>query len=86
MNGRHRRDSKHFKVRSNYTEYMHQLLKRSPLQSRRVRRHHHGDDVLEIKISLKQTKHKMRIIKLQPAVKVCNCLRLFEDVSLPLLE
>lgn len=36
--------------------------------ARRTRRHHHGDEYL-LNISLRQTRHRMRIIKLQPAVK-----------------
>ncbi|GJQ88324.1 hypothetical protein Trydic_g3801 [Trypoxylus dichotomus] len=68
VNGRHRRDSRNYKGKTNYTELVHQLLKRSPQKSKRVRRHHHGEE-MEIKISLQQTKHKMRIIKLQPSVK-----------------
>lgn len=38
-------------------------------RSRKVKRHHHGEEHV-LKISLQQTKHRMRIIKLQPAVKV----------------
>ncbi len=74
VNGRHRRNSRHYKLSlessSNGTHTMKQLFKRS----RRFRRHHHGED-LELKISLAQTRHRMRIIKLQPAIKVL--LRLF---------
>lgn len=35
----------------------------------RARRHHHGE-TYTMKLKLHQTKHKMRIIKLQPAIKV----------------
>lgn len=37
--------------------------------ARKARRHHHGEEHV-MKISLRQTKHRMRIIKLQPAIKV----------------
>lgn len=37
---------------------------------KKMKRHHHGDEQLSLGVSLSQTKHRMRIIKLQPAVKV----------------
>lgn len=44
----------------------------------RARRHQHGlGEVREVKINLAQTKHRMRIVKLQPAVKVHSTLKIF---------
>lgn len=37
--------------------------------SRKAKRHHHGEEKI-LKLNIHQTKHKMRIIKLQPAIKV----------------
>lgn len=72
INGRHRRNSKYHKLRhieaANATDLWHQLLKRSS-KSRRMKRHHHGEE-LELTISLAQTRHRTRIIKVQPSVKV----------------
>ncbi|KAB0800679.1 hypothetical protein PPYR_06418 [Photinus pyralis] len=67
INGRHRR---HSTQRSNSTsgeEVLRRILKRSTGHVR-ARRHHHGEELL-LNIHLQQTKHKMRILKLQPAVK-----------------
>lgn len=73
INGRHRRDSKRRKLNNlknhNATEIWHQLLRRSHKRLRRQRRHHHGEE-LELKLNLEQTRHKTRIVKLQPSVKV----------------
>ena len=44
-----------------------QLPKKRLVQKHR--RHHHGEEHI-LKLNLHQTKHKMRIIKLQPAIKV----------------
>lgn len=67
VNGRHRRNSRHSRLygRSNANDTINHIFKRS----RRLKRHHHGED-LELKISLAQTKHRMRVIKIQPSVKV----------------
>lgn len=45
----------------------HEIMKRRFVRS--AKRHHHGEEYI-LKISLRQTRHRMRIIKLQPAVKV----------------
>lgn len=66
MNGRHRRESI---LNESSSDIWHQLLKRSPLKPKRIRRHHHGEE-LKLIINMKQTKHRIRIVKLQPSVKV----------------
>jgi hypothetical protein len=43
--------------------------KRSLLWKKKVR-HHHDEQMLYLKLSLAQTRHQMRIVKLQPAIKV----------------
>ncbi|XP_066993764.2 fibrillin-2 [Anabrus simplex] len=47
---------------------VHNLRKRSLHKKRKVR-HHHDEQQLVLKVDLSQTKHRMRIIKLQPAIK-----------------
>lgn len=37
---------------------------------RKMKRHYHNGELLNLRVTLPQTKHRMRIIKLQPAVKV----------------
>ncbi|XP_018574078.1 fibrillin-2-like [Anoplophora glabripennis] len=67
VNGRHRRASKHSRLaRTSYNDTISYIFKRNALR-RRIRRHHHGEE-LEIKIGLSQTRHRTRIIKLQPSV------------------
>ncbi|KAJ8945200.1 hypothetical protein NQ318_013650 [Aromia moschata] len=68
VNGRHRRASRHLRMgRSSFNDTITHIFKRNLLR-RRVRRHHHGEE-LELKIDISQTKHRMRIIKIQPSVK-----------------
>ncbi|XP_046415905.1 fibrillin-2-like isoform X1 [Neodiprion fabricii] len=74
--GRHRRGARgRSMARYNGTSDMQELITKirtskslSRKRSRKVKRHHHGEEHV-LKISLQQTKHRMRIIKLQPAVK-----------------
>jgi hypothetical protein len=65
INGRHRR---HYKLNLEQKSLGNHTLRQIFKRSKRFRRHHHGED-LELKISLGQTKHRMRIIKIQPSVK-----------------
>ncbi|PSN36910.1 Fibrillin-2 [Blattella germanica] len=44
--------------------------KKRSLHKRRKVRHHHDEQMFYLKLSLAQTKHRMRIVKLQPAIKV----------------
>ncbi|XP_065169457.1 fibrillin-2-like [Atheta coriaria] len=75
LNGRHRRESRRQRalLGSNSTEAIDQLLRRPrgngvKRKMRRMRRHGYGEDI-ELKINLSQTKHRMRIVKIQPSVK-----------------
>nr|CAD7591987.1 unnamed protein product [Timema genevievae] len=49
-------------------ELSHQVHKSSTSKKRKVR-HHHEDQQIILRVSLNQTKHRLRIIKLQPAIK-----------------
>lgn len=70
MNGRHRRNAIHQKLNATATEEpLRRLLKRSTGRISRARRHHRGEE-LALNVHLPQTRHRMRIVKLQPAVKV----------------
>nr|CAD7423795.1 unnamed protein product [Timema monikensis] len=42
---------------------------KSSTSKKRKARHHHEDQQIILRVSLNQTKHRMRIIKLQPAIK-----------------
>ncbi|KAF7284743.1 hypothetical protein GWI33_021612 [Rhynchophorus ferrugineus] len=68
VNGRHRRDSRRHQLnRSTLNDTIEHLFKRH-LTKRRTRRHHPTDE-LNLKITLEQTKHRIRILKMQPSVK-----------------
>ncbi|CAH0559244.1 unnamed protein product [Brassicogethes aeneus] len=72
INGRHRRDSKHHRVgrtkRNSTVEHLFGIESETKIMKIRNRRHHETEYV-EIKIALAQTKHRLRIIKIQPSVK-----------------
>ncbi|XP_072384771.1 fibrillin-1-like [Diabrotica undecimpunctata] len=71
INGRHRRSSRRRRLaRASHNETIAELFKTEP-SKRRVRRHKHDEveESLEIKLNISQTRHRTRIIKLQPAVK-----------------
>lgn len=57
-------------VSLNDTVWLHKLGKKAYLKKLRKMKRHHGGEQLTLKVTLPQTKHRMRIIKLQPAVKV----------------
>lgn len=65
--GRHRRDSRSKSMDQELSARRNEIIKRRFARS--AKRHHHGEEHV-LKISLRQTRHRMRIIKLQPAVKV----------------
>ncbi|XP_043673250.1 fibrillin-2-like isoform X2 [Vespula pensylvanica] len=64
--GRRRRGARIRSVDEELQQKRDELMKRRV--TRKARRHHHGEEHV-MKISLRQTKHRMRIIKLQPAIK-----------------
>lgn len=64
--GRRRRGARLRSVDEEMQSKRNELIKRRV--TRKARRHHHGEEHV-LKISLSQTKHRMRIIKLQPALK-----------------
>lgn len=65
--GRHRRYLRTKSMDQELIARRHEIMKRRFVRS--AKRHHHGEEYI-LKISLRQTRHRMRIIKLQPAVKV----------------
>ena len=67
--GRHRRHSRLKSTDRELAARRNEMTKRRFVRS--ARRHHHGEEHV-LKISLRQTRHRMRIVKLQPAVKVCS--------------
>lgn len=75
MNGRHRRSYS----QRGFIDWSTNTSDHSKHKNfRRLKRQYDEED-LEIKLSLSQTKHRMRIIKIQPSVKVCSSL---ENISL----
>ncbi|XP_050313522.1 fibrillin-2-like [Anthonomus grandis grandis] len=65
LNGRHRRDSNS----SSISDTVSRLFKIKRSAKRRTRRHHHGEEV-DLTISMAQTRHRTRIVKIQPSVKI----------------
>nr|CAI5824066.1 unnamed protein product [Callosobruchus analis] len=71
INGRHRRAPRHRRLgHSTANDTVNHLFKRYG-SKRRIRRHHHGEEV-DLKINISQTRHRTRILKLQPSVKKCS--------------
>ncbi|XP_003250904.3 fibrillin-2 [Apis mellifera] len=64
--GRHRRYLRTKSMDQELIARRREIMKRRFVRS--AKRHHHGEEYI-LKISLRQTRHRMRIIKLQPAVK-----------------
>ncbi|XP_017775669.1 PREDICTED: fibrillin-2-like [Nicrophorus vespilloides] len=69
INGRHRRESRRNRQVANSTlfDLAPRSLRTMRRSVRRNKRHGHGQEI-DITINLSQTKHRMRIVKVQPAV------------------